>query len=251
MVFNNQKNDIILNNKNVIDNKSIEEYNDYELNSLNYEKALEIDKRTYCQYYFSLLKVKHLLIFTFYTNTDYNSRIIKLSLFIFSFALFLTINALFFTDSTMHKIYENHGIFNFVYQLPKILYSTIISAIINAIVKFLSLSEKNILQIKNEKTNVDIISMKIIKKLKIKLLLFYILIILFLLFFWFYLSCFCAVYTNTQYHLIKDTLISFGLSLIYPFGINLLPGIFRISSLSDQNKSKKYIYIISKVIQIF
>ena len=221
------------------------------MNSLDYEKALEIDKRTYFQYYCSLLRIKHLIIFTFYTNTDYNSKTIKISLFIFSFALFLTINALFFTDSTMHKIYENYGIFNFVYQLPKILYSTIISAIINAIVKFLSLSEKNILQLKNAKNNVDTIYIKIIKILKIKLFLFFILIILFLLFFWFYLSCFCAVYTNTQFHLIKDTLISFGLSLIYPLGINLLPGIFRISALSDQNRSRKCLYIISKVIQIF
>ena len=252
-ILNNQKNDIFSNNNNInnIINKPINEYNDYELNSLNYEKALEIDKRTYCQYYSSLIKIKHLIIFTFYTNTDYNSRIIKLSLFIFSFALFLTINALFFTDSTMHKIYENHGIFNFLYQLPKILYSTIISAVINAIVKFLSLSEKNILILKYEKNNVDIISMKIIKILKIKILLFYILILLFLIFFWFYLSCFCAVYSNTQFHLIKDTLISFGLSLIYPFGINLLPGIFRISALSGQNKTKKCLYIISKVIQLF
>ena len=151
----------------------------------------------------------------------------------------------------MHKIYENYGIFNFIYQLPKILYSTIISGVINAIVKFLSLSEKNILYLKNSKNNVDIISMKIIKILKLKLLLFFIFIILFLLFFWFYLSCFCAVYTNTQFHLIKDTLISFGISLIYPFGINILPGIFRISALSDQNKNKKCLYIISKIFQMF
>ena len=249
-IFNNERNDILSNNNKIINNKPFEEYNDYELNSLNYEKASEIDKRTYCQYYFSLLKIKHLIIFTFYTNTDYNSRIIKLSLFIFSFALFLTINGLFFSDSTMHKIYENYGIFNFIYQLPKILYSTIISSLINTIVKFLSLSEKNILQLKNAKNNVDIISMKIKKILKIKLILFFIFIILFLSFFWFYLSCFCAVYTNTQFHLIKDTLISFGLSLIYPFGINLLPGIFRISALSDQNNKKKYLYIISKIVQI-
>ena len=31
---------------------------DSELNSLSYEEALKIDKRTYCQYYFSLLKKK-------------------------------------------------------------------------------------------------------------------------------------------------------------------------------------------------
>ena len=42
--------------------------NDYELNNLLYNEAIELDKRTYCQYYWSLLKLKHLLIFTFYSS---------------------------------------------------------------------------------------------------------------------------------------------------------------------------------------
>ena len=59
-----------------------------------------------------------------------------------------------------------------------------------------------------------------------------------------------TIYKNTQLHLIKDTLISFGLSLIYPFGINLLPGLFRIPSLSDKKGKRKYIYAISKILQM-
>jgi hypothetical protein len=61
---------------------------------------------------------------------------------------------------------------------------------------------------------------------------------------------FGTIYKNTQLHLIKDTLISFGLSLIYPFGINLLPGLFRIPSLSDKKGKRKYIYSISKILQM-
>ena len=37
-----------------------------ELNNLEYELALEKDKRTYFQYYWSLLKKKQLILFTFY-----------------------------------------------------------------------------------------------------------------------------------------------------------------------------------------
>ena len=59
---------------------------------------------------------------------------------------------------------------------------------------------------------------------------------------------FGAIYKNTQYHLLKDTLISFGLSLIYPLGIYLLPGIFRIPALSNKNKC---LYKFSKILQIF
>ena len=50
------------------------EYNDNELNSLEYEKALINDKRTLVQYYISLLRINHLLFFSFYCKTkDYNS----------------------------------------------------------------------------------------------------------------------------------------------------------------------------------
>ena len=35
-------------------------YNDYELNNLSYNEALKNDKRTFMQYYVSLLKMKHL-----------------------------------------------------------------------------------------------------------------------------------------------------------------------------------------------
>ena len=48
----------------------------------------------------------------------------------------------------MHEIYVEKGNYNFIYQLPNILYSTIISGVNNAIITYLSLSEKNILKIK-------------------------------------------------------------------------------------------------------
>ena len=54
---------------------------------------------------------------------------------------------------------------------------------------------------------------------------------------------FGAVYPNTQLYLLKDNLISFGLSLVYPFGINLLPGLFRITSLADRRNKRKCLYI--------
>jgi len=237
--------------KNKFKYKSIKNYTDNEINSFVYKEAINIAHSTFLQYYISLLKTKHILIFSFYTN-DYNSKIIKITLFLFSFTLLYTVNSLFFQDSTMHKIYEDYGEFNFIYQMPQILYSTIITSFITIIVKKLALIEKNIIEIKNEK-NIINNSKKFNKKLKwikIKLNLFFIMIFLFSIIFWYYLSCFGAVYKNTQIHLLKDTLLSFGLSLIYPFGLNILPGLFRITSLKNETKVGKGLYIISKIIQI-
>ena len=148
----------------------------------------------------------------------------------------------------MHKIYEDLGKFKFINHISNIFYSSIISTIITMILNYLSLTERGVLEIKNEKNDKIKKATKILNYIFIKFIIFFILCYLFLFFFWFYLSCFCAVYKNTQIHLIKDTLISFGLSLLYPFIINLLPGIFRIPSL--KNKDRECIYKISIFIQL-
>ena len=61
---------------------------------------------------------------------------------------------------------------------------------------------------------------------------------------------FDVIYKNTQYHLLKDTLISFGVSLLSPFCIYLLPGIFRIPSLSNKKRKRKCLYNFSKILQL-
>ena len=246
------KNKIRTKSENKIYNYKYKNLNDQELNSLEYEIAIEIDKRTYFQYYFSLLKKKHLILFTFIKTNDYNLITIKICLFLVSFSLYFTINGFFFDDKTMHKIYVDKGNFNFIYQITQILYSSIVSSIINIILKQLCLSENNILDLKKENNIKNMInySKSIRKCLTIKFIIFFILNYILLLFFWYFISCFCAVYKNTQIILIKDTLISFGISMLYPFGLNLIPGIFRIYSLRAKKTDRKCLYTASKYIAI-
>ena len=133
--------------------------------------------------------------------------------FFFFFALSYTVNALFFNDDTFHNILLLDGKFNFIYQIPKIIYSSLISSVFNILILSLSLTEKNLIEIKREKTNKMNKYLEIRKLIIIKLIAFYIIIFIFLGFFWYYVSCFCAIYKNTQVYLIKDTLINFSFSL--------------------------------------
>ena len=219
---------------------------------MDYNKAIKLDKRTYFEYYFSLLKRKQLILFAFFPNNDYNIVELKISLLLLSFSLYFTINGFFFNDETMHKIYKDESSYNIIYQIPIMLYSTFISSALNIILKQLSLSENNILSIAQAKDYKKAVkqSQIIIRCLRIKFLLFFLLRIIILLFCWYYISCFCAVYINTQIALISDTFISYGLSMIYPFGLNLLPGILRFPALKAKNKDKKCLYKISNVISL-
>ena len=158
---------------------------DDELNGLSYNLAKNNDRRTYCQYYLSLLKTNHNLIFSFYNINDYNSRIIKLDLFFIDFTTNYVVNGLFFDDETMHKIYETKGSFNFEYQLPIIIYSSLISLGLGIIFKRLALSNDNIIKFKQNDSNGDLDEMKrkLNIKLKIKFMIFFILGFVFLIFF--------------------------------------------------------------------
>ena len=224
--------------------------NEQELNNVDYSQALKLDKRTFCKYYRSLIITKELILFTFLNQKDYNLKTIKICLFCLNFSLYFTINGFFFTDDTMHKIYKNNGAYKIIHQIPIMLYSTIISIAINMLLKKLSLTDQNILEFKQEKDFkvASKISKEILKCIKIKLAIFYSLNFIFILFFWYFISCFCGVYNNTQVILIKDTLISFSLSLIYPFALSLIPGLFRIPSLRAKNKDKECMYKVSIII---
>ena len=148
----------------------------------------------------------------------------------------------------MHNIYVNKGAFDIEYQLPKIFYSAFITTFVGILLKKLSLSNDAIIEFKKDTKEEEVNKrrMKLNSKLKIKFIFYFLLSFILILFFWYYISMFGAVYNNTQFLLLEDTLLSFGLSLFYPFVIFLIPGIFRIPALADPQKKSEYKYKFSK-----
>ena len=249
----NQNKNRAQNRKAKLKNSTIKyNFNDFELNTMDYSQAILYDKRNFCKYYISLIKTKHPLLFGFCPINDYNTIIIKSCIFFLSFGVYYAINFLFFNEEIIHKIYEEGGKYDIIYFIPQIMISFAISHIITIIIKFIFLSERNLRQIKilmaSKKEN-DIIN-KVERKLIIKYVIFFIMGIIFLFVFWIFLSSFGAVYQNTQIVLVKNTMISFSISFIYPFFINVLPCIFRIISLSNGKKNSECIYNASVLLQL-
>jgi len=228
-------------------NKEFYFFNDEEMNSLDYESAQKKDKRTYVQYYLSLLRTKHILLLTFFNWKDYNSQTIKIYIFFYTFSINFLISAMFYSDSTMHKIYIDKGSFDFTYQLPLIIYSSIISSVLTSILNNFGLYESNLIELKCDK---DKIAKDTLLKIKCKIIFFFIFSYVLLIFIWIYLGCFCAVYKNTQIHILKDVSLSFSFSFITPFFIYLIPGIFRIPSLKEK-ANRPLLFKTSKILQMF
>ena len=149
-------------------------------------------------------------------------------------------------EDAIHNIYENQGTFDIIYQIPQIIYSNIISFAIDKIIRFLSLLQDDVIDEKKKRniTNKNKRLQKFFRIMFIKYILFFVISYIFLIFFWFYIACFCFVYRNTQIYLIKDTIFSFGLSLITPFIFYLISAILRICSLKKRNRN--IMYLLSK-----
>ena len=160
---------------------------------MNYEEAIHLNNKIYLQNYIYLLKYNHPIMLSFVPYVDYNSRIIKIFLFFFLFDLCLNINVLFFNNDTIDKIYEDNGNFNFSYQIPQILYSALISKFIDSLIKYLALSQDDIVDLKKEKMIKDFDNgyvPKLIKNLKFKFISYFIITFIIILIFLYYITCF-------------------------------------------------------------
>ena len=146
-------------------------------------------------------------------------------------------NVFFFSDDSMHKIFLNYGKYNFIQQIPQIVYTTLISQLLEVFICYLSLTDNHIYRIKNlNQSSKKTESFKILKCIRTKLIIFFIFTFILFGLYWYLVSAFCAVYQNTQLIFIKDSLFSFLLGLLYPFVLYFFPAGLRILSFKTELK---------------
>ena len=161
-------------------------------------------------------------------------------------------NALFFNDEAIHKINQDNGSYNLSTQISSVLYSAIISSFINFIVEFLAFSHKDIIKLRYYKNTKEALieKMPLIKKLKIKFVLYFAMTIIFNALFFYYITAFCAVYSIIHAHMITDSLMSFFLTVSYSVVLSMISSIIRIYSLKRENKLRHVYYLISWVVSL-
>ena len=235
-------------------NSRIFEYDDDDLNELSFDAAKLFDKRHFCKYYCFMIKLDHIIINTFCRCGDYNLFTVKLGLLLFLFPLNLTFNAFFFTSKEIKSVY--------IYKLSDIsvnwknlvrsFSSSIFSSIIFIFLKLLCLTHNSIRQVKKNKSieGTKKQSVRILRCATFRIFLYYLFSFIFLIIFGFYVSCFCAIFENTQLLLIETMIISWFLSLVYPFIICFLTTIFRRGSLTCGKRGISCCYRINKILQL-
>ena len=119
-------------------------FSDIEINEMSYELSLIYVKRNYIQSYFSLIKNYQLFMFTFIIKEKYNLFFVELLVFEFFISLLFIINLFLFTDSNFSYYYEKKGKYDFGYEFPKMLASSIICTVLNLGIKLLMYNQKRI-----------------------------------------------------------------------------------------------------------
>jgi hypothetical protein len=263
-VYKNVKNIITKDDTKNDELKKGRNFDNFELNNLDYPEACLYDKRSCCKTYLSVLMREHAALNTFVSCNDYNLFYVKFEKFLIIFCVDMTMNGLFFVHDTMHRKYTENENFTFVQKLPQLLFTLIVAHILEVILCFLSMTDTHVYQIKElflykkEKENmkgekgekvIDILDC-----MKRKLVTFFCFTFILFLFFWYFISAFCAVYQNTQKIFLRDSMISFATSLIDPFFIYGFTSLLRrvsLTRLCRRNCCCGCVFKISDIIPIF
>ena len=247
------KYDDLMSNKTIKNPKNVPKdivLEDEQLNSAIFEIAVKQDYRGYLRIYWSLLKMKQLFIFTFYTYKDYNLRSAKITLFILFVSFYFAFTALFFNDNIMRQIYIYKGNTNAAVHIPNIFLSSLSCIIMNFIVRFVSLSERDISKINYTKGGEERkdLCKKIKKIYKIKIYILFAVSGILIFLCWYYVAAFCAVFKNSQGHYFINLLVAFIVCNIWPCVTSLITPIIRRKSLDS---SSKCMYKFSQIISYF
>ena len=234
------------------DASQLYEYEGDELNELPFDKAINVDKRNFCQYYGNILLISHIILNVFFRYNDYNLFTVKFGLFLMTFPINLTFNILFFTNDNIALIYVRSmtDLSMFWENLKNSFYSSILSTTSLIILKFISdthIMVRSLRKIKDmdeakDKTHC------ILRCIKLRIIIYYIISFIFLLVFGFYILSFCAIFENTQVALIRSTFTSWLFSLIYPFIICFITSILRSCSFLLKSKC---LYFVKQMMQFF
>jgi len=198
------------------------------LNVYTFEEAIKYDMRSLFRIYYIYLLAKQSIFHAFLFKSPLELFPLRLCLLIFIISSDLALNALFYFDDKISEKYRyTKGLLLFAFSnnITVILLSTAIGFILltlftklsnstNAIRKVFREEEKKLKKNKKyvvtENRKIEIFKEieLILKRYKIKVIIFIVIELILMLFFWYYVTAFCHVYPSTQKSWLWDSFLS-------------------------------------------
>ena len=198
------------------------EYDEKQLNELDYEEAVIYDKRSFCNMLWFSLKERHTLINTFCSESNLKPFPMKLLVLIFSLSCYFVINGFLYNEEYVSQKLESKGKSFYEYisdSIERILYTSIVGGVISFIIGILFNTEKKIDSAMNKYNENKILLKGEIAKIyrisKIIILCFIIIQFILMASFTIYIFCFCYVYPNNQLDWFESSLLVIGIIQIF------------------------------------
>ena len=221
------------------------DYNEEELNELDYDDAIMYDKRSFIQIYCSIFKEKQIIINTFCADTPFRPFSIKLLALLFDFSCYFVINGFLYNEEYVGKLFKKEVSKDISIDLvsdtiERIVYATLLGGLISKIVGVVFNTKNEIDKvIKKKDNNVIILRGEITKIYKcyiIKIISFIIFQFIVMAFFTLYILCFCYVYPNTVLDWTETSLIVIGVMQSFSFFTSFLISFVKFLSIKFQWK---------------
>ena len=199
--------------KNINIDIDIEEYLKPDLDDMEYDDAIKFDKRSFCEFYWNRLKDKQLIISLF--NYEFLRPVtMKILLLLLNIDLYFVVNGLFYNEEYISNLFhstEEETFFSFLERsLERLLYATIVGAIVEGIIGFIFIEEKKVKKLFiREKENIAKLKyeiFKLIKSIKKRFFIFIILSFILIIISWYYVNCFNNVYPGVKIEWIKSSI---------------------------------------------
>ena len=201
---------------NLEENKDInlKEYLKTSMDDLDYDEALEKENRSFFKMIADRLIIKQVFINLFYNSNWIIPRSIKFIFFIVRIDLYFVVNAVFYNEEYIRYLYYSEEEVTFLSFVPKslnrIIYTSVVSSVLDFIISLLFPTENKIKKILiRKKNNIKAMKIKIffsVKNIINNYISFIFLSYALTIVSWYYITCFNNVYPNLKVEWIKSSL---------------------------------------------
>ena len=227
--------------------KIIREFIIYKKDFDNYPFCISVDedKRSYCNIFINIFKQKNSILSIFFHFYRFDLLSLKLSIFLFHFCLLFFCNALFISNNIISKKFVNDYL-DYLLIICRSLISCVCSYVVILLINLCFSEPKKLetyfFEMQNDKKLLSFFTQKIVKKFKLKIIIFGIINMFFIIFFGYYNLAYCSIYKKHQLYWLLGGGISFLFNTLYSITLSLLIALFKSIGL---NKKNNYFFNIS------
>ena len=192
----------------------MDEYLKTDVEDMEFEDALKVDTRSFCEYFYDRFKEQQIIMDTFFNDESLKPKTIKIIILLLNIILYFVINGLFYSEDYVSDLFnsdEEETFFSFFPRsISRFLYTTLVGVVIGIIVDFVAFDEKKVKRLfKREKKNPAQIRYEVAmmtKDIKRNYLILIIICFVIDLISLYYVNCFNNVYPNLCGEWIKSSI---------------------------------------------